>query len=164
MAEVYIGLGSNMGQRIRNLEQAIKRLAACTGVFLIERSPYYETEPQGGPPQPRYINAALGIKTNLSPHELLAKTQEIENSMGRIRKQRWGPRTVDIDILLYDDLIIQEEALKIPHPSMHLRQFVLEPLCDIAPRAIHPVLGKTASELLESLKAPLVSGKKQSAL
>ncbi len=154
MALVYLGLGANLGKRIKTLEDSVKRLGKHPDISVLSKSPYYETEPQGGPPQPRFINAVLGIETSLSPQELLRVTQEIERAMGRehSKEERWGPRTIDIDILLYDNQMIEEKNLKVPHPMMHCRRFVLEPLVDIAPDSVHPVLNKTASQLLEEVK------------
>ena len=152
MPLVYLGLGSNLGKRIKTLEEAVKSLKACENISVSKRSSYYETEPEGGPPQPRFINGVVEIETPLSPKELLSKIQEIEINLGRKREEKWGPRTIDIDILLYDNCILQEEDLKIPHPMMHRRRFVLAPLSDIAPKAMHPVLNKTASEILKSLE------------
>ncbi|MFQ5861583.1 MAG: 2-amino-4-hydroxy-6-hydroxymethyldihydropteridine diphosphokinase [Candidatus Brocadiales bacterium] len=154
MALVYLGLGANLGKRIKTLEDGIKRLGDHPDISVLVKSPYYETEPQGGPPQPRFINAVLSIETSLSPKELLRVTQEIERGLGRERnkEEHWGPRAIDIDILLYDNQVIEEKDLKIPHPMMHRRRFVLEPLSDISPASMHPVLNKTVSQLLETMK------------
>ena len=157
MAVVYLGLGANLGKRIKTLEDSVKRLRAHPDISVLKESPYYETEPQGGPPQPRFINAAVCIETSLSPQELLRVTQKIEKELGRKtgpgnNEGRWGPRTIDIDILLYDNCIIEDKDLKIPHPMMHLRRFVIEPLADISPASVHPVLKRTAAELLETMK------------
>ena len=162
MATVYLGLGANLGKRIKTLKEATKKLEARPEISVTARSPYYETAPQGGPPQPLYVNAVLGIETGLSPEELLKVAHEVEDSLGRDRnnskEERWGPRTIDIDILLYDDLIVEDEHLTIPHPMMHERRFVLEPLVDISPASMHPTLGKTASQLLEIIKETPVEG------
>jgi 2-amino-4-hydroxy-6-hydroxymethyldihydropteridine diphosphokinase len=151
MAAVYIALGSNLGQRVLTLELATRQMVEEGGLVLTDRSPYYETEPEGPQDQPRFINSVLRLRTDLAPKALLLRLQGVEKALGRQRGTRWGPRTIDLDILLYNDVIIKEEGLEIPHPRMHMRRFVLEPLCDIAPEVTHPLLGKTARELLKGL-------------
>jgi len=151
MVHVYIGLGSNMGDRAGNLFSAYDHITATKGIQPLRLSRFYETTPVGGPPQPMFLNAALGIKTNLSPHQLLERFQYIENLMGRVRMERWGPRTIDIDILLYGDKIVDDEQLKIPHPLMHTRLFVLEPLVEIAPNVVHPILKKSILQLYKEI-------------
>lgn len=162
MALVYLGLGANLGKRIKTLEDGIKRLEAHPDISVLTKSPYYETEPHGGAAQPRFINAVLAIETGLSPQELLKVTREVEGELGRRRDpgdgERWGPRTIDIDILLYDNCIVEDKDLKIPHPLMHQRRFALEPLVDISPTCLHPVLNKTASELLETVNGTNTEG------
>lgn len=147
MVHVYIGLGSNMGDRRRNLFSASCHIIALEGIQPLKLSRFYETAPVGGPPQPMFLNAVFSIKTAISPHQLLARFQHIENLMGRVRMERWGPRTIDIDILLYGDKIVDDDLLKIPHPLMHTRLFVLEPFVEIAPNVVHPVLKKTIFQL-----------------
>ncbi len=146
-ARAFLGLGSNIGNREEYLHRAYTRICGLEGVQALQLSRFYETIPVGGPPQPMFLNAALTIRTVLSPHQLLKQLQRIETDMGRTRTVRWGPRTIDIDILLYGDVIISDGQLTIPHPLMHTRLFVLEPLAEIAPDAIHPIYQKTVLQL-----------------
>ncbi len=152
-ATVYIGLGSNVGDREEFIEQAVFLLEKNPNITVTRRSTNYETEAEGGGDQPPFINAAVEIKTTLPPLKLLEVTQEIEAALGREREVEWGPRTIDLDILLYDDQILSEDKLQIPHPLMHERLFVLKPLKEIAPHAIHPVLEKTVEALYDERKA-----------
>ncbi len=152
MVYVCIGLGSNVGNRERNLLRAYDRIVTLKGVRPVKFSRFYETAPVGGPPQPPFLNAVLCIETTRSPQWLLKQFQRIEADMGRIRTVKWGPRNIDIDILLYGDKIVNEVQLKIPHPLMHERLFVLEPLTEIMPDVVHPVLKKTAVQLYEEQK------------
>lgn len=151
MATAYIGIGSNLGERAQNIERAITMLAE-SGIKLIARSSLIETAPWGVTDQPMFMNAALKAETALTPHDLLGALKDIERRMGRLFEQeRWGPRVIDLDILLYDDDVIDTRDLKIPHPHMHERAFVLAPLNEIAPDATHPVLCKSVSKLLNEL-------------
>jgi 2-amino-4-hydroxy-6-hydroxymethyldihydropteridine diphosphokinase len=150
---VYLGLGSNVGEREEYIEQAIFLLGKVKGITVMKRAANFETEAEGVEDQPPFLNAAVEIETTLSPHKLLEATQEIETSLGRERGAEWGPRTIDIDILLYDDQIISEDKLQIPHPLLHERVFVLKPLMELAPDALHPTLEKTISELYEDIKS-----------
>lgn len=147
----YLGLGSNIGDRQANIIEAIKRLNAVPGIVIVGRSSLYETEPIGYKDQGWFINAVIGIKTTLSPGSLLDVCLGIEDEMGRIRRTEKGPREIDIDILLYGDLTVDEAGLKIPHPSMHVRRFVLVPLLEIAPDLCHPLLKKSVKALLMDL-------------
>lgn len=145
----YLSLGSNIGDREGNLRNAIEKLG---GAGKVERiSSFYETEPVEFTEQPWFLNCALELTTELEPRELLDAVLRIEQSMGRKRIQPKGPRTIDIDILLYGDLVVNEPGLAIPHPAMHERKFVLAPLAEIAPEVQHPVRKKSASEMLREL-------------
>ncbi|MEK7871653.1 MAG: 2-amino-4-hydroxy-6-hydroxymethyldihydropteridine diphosphokinase [Nitrospirota bacterium] len=143
-----MGLGSNIGDRQANIIEAIKRLNAIPGIVIVNRSSLYETEPIGYKYQDWFINAVIGITTTLSPRSLLDVCVGIEDEMGRIRRTEKGPREIDIDILLYGDLTVDESGLKIPHQSMHLRRFVLIPLLEIASDLCHPILKKSVKALL----------------
>ena len=155
MEIVYVGLGSNIGDKVRNLRDAYDRIITLEGVQPLKFSRFYETTPVGGPPQPMFLNAVLSIETLLSPHQLLEQFQRIETLMGRVRTVKWGPRNIDIDILLYGDKIINDDELQIPHPLMHTREFVLKPLVEIAPNVVHPILKKTMLQLYEELQTSL---------
>ncbi len=147
----YIGLGSNLGDKKGFLDQAVRGLSGIRGCRVERVSDYIVTEPYGGVEQDDFLNACLVMKTFLPPGELLERLQDIERDAGRERTVRWGPRTLDLDILMYDDAVIDEEDLVIPHAGMHLREFVLRPLAQIAPHARHPILRRTAAELLAEL-------------
>ncbi len=152
MTKVYAGLGSNLGNKGENIISAIDRIDACVGICVKEKSGFYNTTPVGGPPQPDYVNCVIGIETEIEPQTLLKEFKEIEVGLGRKPGVRWGPRVVDIDILLYGDRIVHDHNLKIPHERMHERAFVLEPLCEISPGIKHPVSGISISALLEMIK------------
>ncbi|MBF0565165.1 MAG: 2-amino-4-hydroxy-6-hydroxymethyldihydropteridine diphosphokinase [Nitrospirae bacterium] len=153
--KVFISIGSNLGDRTANCERSLELLARTAGITLINRSRTYETTPWGVAGQPDFINACAQLETSLSPGELLAVARGIEAEMGRVETYRWGPRSIDVDVLLYGDAVVDEEALSIPHPRMHERLFVLEPLCEIAPMAIHPILKKSVRQLLYGLSGEL---------
>lgn len=147
---VYLSIGSNLGKREANCLKAIELLSRKVGTIK-RRSSMYETEPEGLKEQPQFINMAVELKTDLSPQRLLKTLKEIEKEMGRKMTIRGGPRIIDLDILLYDDLILREPELEIPHPLIHKREFVLKPLSEITPELREPLLGKTIMELLEEL-------------
>jgi 2-amino-4-hydroxy-6-hydroxymethyldihydropteridine diphosphokinase len=145
--EVLLGLGSNLGNREEMLEWAWKEMSHLPKTKTLRLSRFYKTQPVGGPPnQPEFLNAAGVIDTTLLPQVLLEKLQEIEIRFGRVRKEHWGPRTLDIDILLYGNEIISTPTLTIPHPEMLRRCFVLEPATEIAAEIVHPVTGQTIRE------------------
>ena len=147
MFSVLLSLGSNLGDRHRTLNDAWLILSHTEKIQTVRLSPFYETEPVGGPAgQPMYLNAAGIIQTSLPPMELLLVLQRIESRFGRIRAERWGARTLDMDILLYEDQIVELPALTIPHAEMLRRQFVLAPAQDIAADWIHPLTQKTLRE------------------
>lgn len=147
----YLGLGSNLGDKQAYLEQAVKALEEAKGCRVAKVSSYLVTEPYGGVEQDDFLNACLALDTLLSPQELLEQLHVIEQAAHRERLIHWGPRTLDLDILLYDDEIMETEDLIIPHVEMHKREFVLKPLSEIAPYKRHPVYQKTVTELLEAL-------------
>ncbi len=147
----YLGLGSNLGDKKGYLDNAVKVLDEAKGCHVEKVSSYQVTKPYGGVEQDDFLNACLILKTLLTPEELLEKLHEIEQSAHRERIVHWGPRTLDLDILMYDDVVMETDELVIPHVEMHLRSFVLNPLREIAPNKRHPVIGKTVSQLADSL-------------
>lgn len=152
MANVYLGLGSNLGDREENLEKSIEALNNFEEIEVTSRSSILETEPYGKTDQPEFMNMCVEIDTRMSPLSLLETVLGIEHSLGRVREEVWGPRIIDIDILLYEDLELELDDLSIPHKEMHMRSFVLEPLSEIAPDAKHPTLDKRVIELKEELE------------
>ncbi len=151
----YVGLGSNLGDRAAYLLLGLSALSRLPKTHLLRLSPVYETDPVG-PPQPPYLNMVAELETELSPKGLLAEMLRIEKALGRERRERWGPRTLDLDLLLYGDLVLEEEGLSVPHPRLHQRAFVLVPLLDLLPEGRHPLLGQSFAELLASLDASSV--------
>ena len=150
MATVHIGIGSNMGERRESVFKALEALKQ-KGVHVTKVSSLYETEPWGVKEQPAFINMALEGETDLLPGELLAALKDIEREMGRDSVMRWGPRIIDLDVLFYDDIILERDDFRVPHPLLHERSFVLDPLCDIAPDKEHPVLKKSVRQLKEEM-------------
>ena len=152
MPVVYLSVGSNLGDRYENCLQGVSHLIRLTKSLLLAQSPFYETEPVGYKDQGWFINAAVKIETLVTPSGLFNCIKLVEAESGRDFDQvRFGPRTLDMDILLYDNLVLNTDELVIPHAGMHERRFVLQPLCDIAPEVIHPVLKKSVIRLLKEL-------------
>ncbi len=150
----YIGIGSNLGDREKNIKKAISLLKKDKKIRLIRRSRIYETEPLGGPPQGKFLNGVVKIKTEYPPLELLDRLKRIECLLGRRKGAiKWAPRTIDLDILLYGKCVIKNEDLTIPHPEIKKRLFVLKPLSEISPLFRHPLLKKTISQLLKKYEA-----------
>ena len=148
MQVAYLSLGSNLGDRAVQIERAIELLAATPSITVVRRSSLFETEPRDFLDQPWFLNAVVEIETGLDPYALLDRTRDIEDRLGRIRIADKGPRTVDIDILLFGDVLVSGPDLQIPHPRMSERRFVLEPLREIAPGLRHPGTGKTVEAML----------------
>ncbi len=145
----YLSLGSNLGDREANLRAAIAQLKAAGPLLAL--SSMYETQPVDVPNQPWFVNCIAAIETDMTPRELLQLALQVEATMGRLRMQDKGARKIDIEVVLFGNRVVEEPGLKIPHPAMHLRRFVLEPLVEIAPEVRHPEQGKTARELLAAL-------------
>lgn len=150
-SRAYLSLGSNLGDRERYLREAVSALAAHPLIRLEQQSGWIETKPYGGVEQGDFLNGALSLQTLLAPSELLQEMQRLEQEAGRTREVHWGPRTLDLDLLFYDDLVLGTPQLILPHPDLQNRRFVLEPLCRIAPWHRHPVLRQTMAQLLAQL-------------
>ncbi len=146
MAVIYIGIGSNVGNKEKNFEEALLRIKA-KGIRVADRSSFYYTEPVGGPPQEKYLNGVITVNTELSPEKLFDELKDIEKGMGRVPAGKNHPRVIDLDILIYGDIVLDTEKLTVPHKRMHERGFVLKGMEEIAPDLEHPILGKTMREL-----------------
>ena len=147
MAVIYISIGSNIGNRTENFKETISRLGSIDSLTIVSKSEFCRTLPVGGPPQEDYLNGVIKAETQLSPEDCLMLFKRVEKEMGRIPAGRNHPRVIDLDILLYDDIVINTETLTIPHPRFHERAFVLRGLAQIAPEVLHPVLNKTIKDL-----------------
>jgi len=144
---VYVGLGANLGAREETLRRAVELLGAADGVDVLAVSQFRETEPVGVVDQPPFLNGAVAIETARAPRELLDLLLEIERSLGRVREERWGPRTIDLDLLVYGHEVVDEPGLRVPHPHLHERRFALEPLVELAPELDVPGCGEVSSLL-----------------
>jgi 2-amino-4-hydroxy-6-hydroxymethyldihydropteridine diphosphokinase len=155
MARAYVGLGANLGDRAATLERAIDLLDAGTGIDLVAVSAFRETDPVGYLDQPQFLNAAVALETSLAPPQLLATLLDVERKLGRVREgPRYGPRTVDLDLLLMDDLVLDEPDLELPHPRLHERVFALEPLAELDPELVVPGRGPVRQLLLSLQSSP----------
>lgn len=149
----YIGVGSNIGHKADNCRKGITAINRCEGCLVEAQSPLYETEPVYLEGQDWFVNGVARIRTDLEPEALFARLKEIEHAMGRRPGEaRFGPRILDLDILFYDERVLRKGSLEVPHPRLHERRFVLEPLCNVAPELVHPVFGQTVQSLLSDLK------------
>ena len=148
----YVALGSNLGDKEANLRRALELLIE-RGVEIVKTSTFISTDPYGVTDQPQFLNGVCEVRTSLEPLELLHTLLDIEQEMGRVRLRHWGERNIDLDLLLYEDVVMDTPQLKLPHPDMQNRDFVLLPLAEIAPELVHPTLQKTISELVICLSA-----------
>lgn len=148
MKLAYVSLGSNLGERLENLKHALEMLEREAGITVQAVSAVYETTPVGGPEQGPFLNACAVLATDLSPTQLLLRMLESENVMGRIRKERWGPRIIDLDLLIFSGVTMNTPLLELPHPRLTERDFVLIPLADIVPDLLIPTKGRTVREIL----------------
>lgn len=151
MPIVYLGAGSNLGDRLGNLQTALACLRENPALSGLEVSRIYETAPVGYPDQGDFLNCVARVHTDLSPYDVLEICRDIEKRMERVRAIRFGPRNIDVDVLFYDACIINTPNLQIPHPRLHTRKFVLKPMCDLQPDFVHPLLQKSMAQLLAAL-------------
>ncbi|MBF0204202.1 MAG: 2-amino-4-hydroxy-6-hydroxymethyldihydropteridine diphosphokinase [Desulfamplus sp.] len=150
---VFISIGSNMGDKYANCMMGIEHIGKLHGTKVVDIAHFYKTEPVDYKDQDWFVNSALKIETDLDPETLMVSLKEIEQQLGQYQKTvRFGPRIIDLDIIFYQDIVVNTEKLTIPHPRMHKRGFVLKPLCDIAPEIIHPVIGDSAANLLKAVE------------
>jgi 2-amino-4-hydroxy-6-hydroxymethyldihydropteridine diphosphokinase len=156
--DAVVGLGSNLGDRVRTLEAATDTLGWLEGTRLVARSRWYETAPIGGPPQGPFLNGALRLETSLEPEALLARLLTIEARFGRERRERWGPRTLDLDLLWVGGVVCSSNSLTLPHPRLHERLFALEPLVEVAPDARAPATGEAYADMLVRLRSAVRRG------
>lgn len=155
----YIALGSNLGDRLRSMQEAVRHLSAAEGIRISGMASLYETDPLATPTwQPPFLNSVARAETALSPEVLMAELLQIETRMGRTRESHLAPRVIDLDLLFYGDFVVDTAALTIPHPRLHERRFVLEPLAEVNPGLVHPVLGRTMTELNAQLKSESSQG------
>ena len=148
----YLGLGSNLGDKLEFITEAIDQISKLKSVEIVRTSSMITTKPYGKTDQPDFINCVIELDTDLLPEELLKKCLYIENQLGRIRNEKWGPRTIDIDLLFYEDTILKSELLVLPHPELHKREFVLISLNELCPELVHPVLNKKIKDIFMELK------------
>ena len=150
---VHLGIGSNLGDRRANTAEAIEKVSALPGTRVVRASSLYESEPLGNA-KTWFVNSVIEVETELGPEALLEKLKAIEEAMGRkrVKGKRWGSRIIDLDILLFDQDVVDKRTLKIPHPEMHKRRFVLLPLAELAPQVVHPQLGQTVSTMLATVQ------------
>ncbi len=149
--KAFVGLGANLGEREAMIRQALEALSKLPQTTLVKASSLYDTEPVGEVDQPNFLNAVAQIDTELTPRQLLWNLFLIEKRLGRVRTHRWGPRTIDLDLLLYGGLVVEEPDLTVPHPELARRSFVLVPLVELDPLLVHPVTGETLVHLLSRL-------------
>ena len=158
----YIGIGSNLGDKLHNCRHSINRISKLPGYSVTKSSAIFKTEPDGVTGQDWYINCVAQIETGEGPYQLLKNLLNIEAEMGRVREKKWGPRIIDLDILLFNQEIVSSNGLSIPHPLLHKRRFVLEPLAQLAPDVVHPVLQQTIEQLRKKIsKGPYVEALKE---
>ncbi len=152
---IFIGVGSNLGERLQTIQLAQQQLACSEGILFQKSAPIYETAPVGGPPQGLFLNTVWEVGSTKTPEEILDLLLQIEQNFERKREVPNGPRTLDLDLLFCDDLVIQSNRLVLPHPKLQSRWFVLKPLWDLRPDFVHPIFGKSVCELLSEVHAPV---------